>query len=69
MVRDGAFGALPFFLSATFTPPAVAQSYVPAGADALRDSAFQFVSALSCTGFQSAPIGDWSAGGNSSSRG
>ncbi|EMA56129.1 TrkH family potassium uptake protein [Halococcus thailandensis] len=29
----------------------------------LRDSAFQFVSALSCTGFQSSPIGQWSAGG------
>jgi trk system potassium uptake protein TrkH len=35
----------------------------PAGADALRDSTFQFVSALSCTGFQSAPIGRWSDGG------
>ncbi|WP_435067094.1 potassium transporter TrkG [Haloplanus sp. C73] len=32
-------------------------------ADAVRDSTFQFVSALSCTGFQSAPIGDWAAGG------
>jgi len=31
--------------------------------DAIRDSVFQFVSALSCTGFQSAPIGAWSAGG------
>ncbi|MFC6988367.1 TrkH family potassium uptake protein [Haloplanus sp. GCM10025708] len=31
--------------------------------DALRDSTFQFVSALSCTGFQSAPIGRWTAGG------
>ena len=31
--------------------------------DALRDSVFQFVSALTCTGFQSAPIGRWSAGG------
>ena len=29
----------------------------------LRDSAFQFISALTCTGFQSSPIGDWSAGG------
>ncbi|MDG5777274.1 TrkH family potassium uptake protein [Haloarculaceae archaeon H-GB1-1] len=29
----------------------------------LRDSTFQFVSALSCTGFQSSPIGRWSAGG------
>jgi trk system potassium uptake protein TrkH len=33
------------------------------GADALRDSLFQFVSALTCTGFQSAPIGRWAAGG------
>ena len=32
-------------------------------ADVLRDSTFQWVSALSCTGFQSAPIGRWSAGG------
>lgn len=32
-------------------------------ADAIRDSTFQWVSALSCTGFQSAPIGRWSAGG------
>ncbi len=31
--------------------------------DAIRDSVFQFVSALTCTGFQSAPIGKWSAGG------
>jgi trk system potassium uptake protein TrkH len=29
----------------------------------LRDSAFQFVSALSCTGFQSSPIDSWTAGG------
>jgi trk system potassium uptake protein TrkH len=32
-------------------------------ADAVRDSVFQWVSALSCTGFQSAPIGSWVAGG------
>ncbi|UPW01248.1 TrkH family potassium uptake protein [Halorussus gelatinilyticus] len=31
--------------------------------DAFRDSTFQFVSALTCTGFQSAPIGEWSPGG------
>ncbi|WP_311171303.1 TrkH family potassium uptake protein [Halobellus ordinarius] len=31
--------------------------------DATRDSTFQWVSALTCTGFQSAPIGRWSAGG------
>jgi trk system potassium uptake protein TrkH len=35
----------------------------PAQADALRDSTFQWVSALTCTGFQSAPIGRWVAGG------
>jgi trk system potassium uptake protein TrkH len=31
--------------------------------DAVRDSTFQFVSALTCTGFQSAPINAWGAGG------
>ncbi len=30
---------------------------------AVRDSVFQWVSALSCTGFQSSGIGDWTAGG------
>jgi trk system potassium uptake protein TrkH len=35
----------------------------PAEADAVRDSTFQWVSALTCTGFQSAPIGRWVAGG------
>jgi trk system potassium uptake protein TrkH len=30
--------------------------------DAVRDSTFQWVSALTCTGFQSAPIGRWIAG-------
>nr|WP_276261639.1 potassium transporter TrkG [Haloglomus sp. DT116] len=34
-----------------------------ATADAVRDGVFQFVSALTCTGFQSSPIGSWSAGG------
>jgi trk system potassium uptake protein TrkH len=34
-----------------------------ATADAVRDGVFQFVSALTCTGFQSSPIGRWSAGG------
>ncbi len=33
------------------------------GLDAVRDSTFQWVSALTCTGFQSAPIGRWLAGG------
>jgi len=32
-------------------------------ADAVRDSVFQWISALSCTGFQSAPIGRWTDGG------
>ena len=35
----------------------------PEATDALRDSVFQWVSALTCTGFQSAPIGSWGAGG------
>ncbi|MDL0130220.1 potassium transporter TrkG [Halobacterium salinarum] len=35
----------------------------PAQADAARDATFQWVSALTCTGFQSAPIGNWIAGG------
>ncbi|OYR68434.1 potassium transporter Trk [Halorubrum ezzemoulense] len=30
--------------------------------DAVRDSTFQWISALTCTGFQSAPIGHWVAG-------
>ncbi|WP_224447228.1 TrkH family potassium uptake protein [Haloprofundus salilacus] len=30
---------------------------------AIRDSVFQFISALTCTGFQSSDIGDWAAGG------
>ncbi|GAA0283063.1 potassium transporter TrkG [Halobacterium noricense] len=46
------------------------QSFIPfsvpsldaAQLDAVRDSTFQWVSALSCTGFQSAPIGRWLAG-------
>ncbi|WP_434084109.1 TrkH family potassium uptake protein [Haloglomus halophilum] len=32
-------------------------------ADATRDAVFQLVSALTCTGFQSSPIGSWSDGG------
>jgi len=35
----------------------------PEQTDAIRDSTFQWVSALTCTGFQSAPIGRWVAGG------
>jgi trk system potassium uptake protein TrkH len=52
---DGALG-LPALLGR-------ADLVTPAVADALRDSTFQFVSALSCTGFQSSPIGAWGAGG------
>ncbi|GAA0554856.1 potassium transporter TrkG [Halorubrum ejinorense] len=33
-----------------------------AGLDAVRDSTFQWVSAMTATGFQSAPIGNWLAG-------
>ena len=33
-----------------------------AGLDAVRDSTFQWISALTATGFQSAPIGNWVAG-------
>ena len=32
------------------------------GVDAVRDAVFQFVSGLTCTGFQTSPIGSWSAG-------
>ncbi len=42
-------------------PPSVGVS--PAQFDAIRDATFQFISALTCTGFQSSPIGSWSAGG------
>ncbi|PHQ37630.1 potassium transporter Trk [Halorubrum persicum] len=46
------------------------ESFVPRSAplldgaqlDAVRDSTFQWISALTCTGFQSAPIGRWVAG-------
>ncbi|NLV10172.1 potassium transporter TrkG [Halomicrobium sp. HM KBTZ05] len=34
----------------------------PQQVDAVRDATFQWISALSCTGFQSAPIGRWVAG-------
>ncbi|WP_458205956.1 TrkH family potassium uptake protein [Haladaptatus sp. NG-SE-30] len=35
----------------------------PFAGDATRDSVFQFVSALTCTGYQSSDIGAWSPGG------
>jgi trk system potassium uptake protein TrkH len=41
----------------------VAASAFDGSSDAVRDSTFQWISALSCTGFQSAPIGEWSPGG------
>ena len=50
-------------LTAAFEPTAAYFGFETATATAARDSVFQFVSALSCTGFQSSPIGNWSAGG------
>ena len=59
-------------LSVPAAPDAFAsQSFLPfsvpdlgaAELDATRDSTFQWVSALTCTGFQSAPIGRWLAAG------
>jgi trk system potassium uptake protein TrkH len=59
-------------LSVSATPNAFAtQSFLSGSAlglngaqlDAVRDSTFQWISALTCTGFQSAPIGQWLAGG------
>ena len=50
------------FTSATFLP-GPAQLLEPQQTDAIRDSTFQWISALTCTGFQSAPIGRWVAGG------
>jgi trk system potassium uptake protein TrkH len=55
-LTDGAFGGTPEWLG-------IGALLGPAAADAVRDSTFQFVSALTCTGFQSAPIGRWTAGG------
>ncbi|MFB6302341.1 MAG: TrkH family potassium uptake protein [Haloferacaceae archaeon] len=58
-------------LSVSAVPAAFADApFLPAGrgvvdaatTDAVRDSTFQWVSALTCTGFQSAPIGEWTAG-------
>ena len=55
----------------TATDAFATQSFLPfsvpsvdsAQLDAVRDSTFQWVSALTCTGFRSAPIGRWLAGG------
>jgi len=50
--------------SGAFVPQSFSLPVVDAaGLDAVRDSTFQWVSALTCTGFQSAPIGRWLAGG------
>jgi trk system potassium uptake protein TrkH len=49
------------FATQTFLPFPV-PSLDAAELDAIRDSTFQWVSALTCTGFQSAPIGRWLAG-------
>mgnify|MGYP006286006673 CR=1 FL=1 len=50
-------------LTAAFEPTAAYFGFTSPDATAVRDSVFQFVSALSCTGFQSSPIGEWGAGG------
>ncbi|MDQ2053150.1 MULTISPECIES: potassium transporter TrkG [Halobellus] len=52
---EGAFDASEWFGIGSVLGPLVA--------GAARDSTFQWISALSCTGFQSAPIGRWTAGG------
>ncbi|MFB6269238.1 MAG: potassium transporter TrkG [Halobacterium sp.] len=70
-----ALGVLALSVQNVVTVPAAPgafaqQSFLPfsvpsldaAQLDAIRDSTFQWVSALSCTGFQSAPIGRWFAG-------
>jgi trk system potassium uptake protein TrkH len=49
------------FATQSFLPASVGLD--PQQADAIRDSTFQWISALTCTGFQSAPIGRWAAGG------
>ncbi|GAB3417217.1 potassium transporter TrkG [Haloparvum alkalitolerans] len=49
-------------LPAAFDGDWAALGLTGAQTDALRDSTFQLVSALSCTGFQSAPIGEWGDG-------
>lgn len=51
----GAFATQSFL---PFTVPSLDAAQL----DAVRDSTFQWVSALTCTGFQSAPIGRWLAG-------
>ncbi|WP_267642903.1 TrkH family potassium uptake protein [Haloarchaeobius amylolyticus] len=45
------------------TVPSPVSGLSTAQFDAIRDGTFQWVSALSCTGFQSSPIGRWSDGG------
>lgn len=49
--------------SAVDVPATLAPYLSTVTVDATRDSVFQFVSALTCTGFQSSPIGEWSSGG------
>ena len=55
-VASDAFG------TAGFLPESL-QLGSPQHTDAVRDSTFQWISALTCTGFQSAPIGRWVAAG------
>ncbi|AZH25934.1 potassium transporter TrkG [Haloplanus aerogenes] len=52
---SGAFATRSFL---SFSVPALDGAQL----DAIRDSTFQWISALTCTGFQSAPIGRWLAG-------
>ncbi|WP_128904595.1 potassium transporter TrkG [Halorubrum amylolyticum] len=49
------------FATRSFLPLSV-PVFDAAQLDAVRDSTFQWISALTCTGFQSAPIGRWLAG-------
>ncbi|WP_254545302.1 TrkH family potassium uptake protein [Halomarina pelagica] len=58
---DAGYGAV---VPAPFAvPPLQAVALSTAQLDAVRDAVFQFVSALTCTGFQSSPVGEWNAGG------
>ena len=63
VVSIGADAAADAFAAGANWLGLTAVGLAPAATDALRDSVFQWISALSCTGFQSAPIGSWGAGG------
>ncbi|WP_440991142.1 TrkH family potassium uptake protein [Haloarchaeobius baliensis] len=59
--QNALVGLVPEGYGATVASPVPVLS--TAELDAIRDGTFQWVSALSCTGFQSSPIGRWSDGG------